>query len=153
MNNTLAKRNGNTAAGFESMFHSFWPDSLRRFLDGNLWDVDSQLNRGTVPVNMRETADHYELDVIAPGLRKEDLSVKIKHNELTIAFERKEEVHSEQKGWERNEYMLQSFERRFTMDDTVDYERISAAYADGILRLTIPKNDRAKLTNRQIEVQ
>ena len=153
MNYALAKRDGNTAAAFERMFNSFWPDSLRRFLDGNFWDVDSQAPTGNVPVNLRETTDHYEMDVIAPGLKKEDFRVKIKHNELTIAFERKEEEQGNSQGWQRNEYLLQSFERRFTMDDTVDYERISATYTDGILKLVIPKNDKAKMQHRHIEVQ
>jgi HSP20 family protein len=52
----------------------------------------------------------------------------------------------------RNEYVQQSFTRSFTMDDTVDLSKITAAYQDGILQLILPKNEKAQKWVRNIEI-
>lgn len=154
-NNAITKSNGNAAGSFDNLFDTFFGSTLRRFLDGNFYDLDRPLTAGTVPVNVREHEHHYEMDVIAPGCRKEDFSLSVHNNELTISFERKTENRDEDtsKGWVRNEFVQQPFRRSFTVDDTVDVKGITARYVDGILRLQIPKSDKAKEHNRLIEIQ
>src|SRR5689334_1673087 len=140
MTNTIAKRqNGNENVGFGNVVDNIFQNSLRRFFDDNFWDTDSRLASGNVPVNIRETEHQYELDVIAPGCRKEDFSINVDDNILTISMNRKEERNEkdEKSGWVRNEYVQQSFSRSFTLDETVDVNKINAAYTDGILRLSL----------------
>jgi HSP20 family protein len=55
--------------------------------------------------------------------------------------------------WVRNEYVQQSFSRSFTLDDTVDVNKINATYTDGILHLTLAKNEKAKKVSKNIEVK
>jgi HSP20 family protein len=150
MTNTLQRRGSQnyTPGTFDNIFDN----TLRRFFDGNLWDTDSTFNAGTVPVNVRETEHTYELDVIAPGCKKEDFTVQVKDNMLTISFKQNTEKNEkdEKMGWVRNEYVLRSFSRSFSIDQTVKLEQIAASYTDGILRLTLPKSEAAK--PRQIEI-
>lgn len=154
-NNAITKSNGNAAGSFDTVFDNFFGSTLRRFLDGNFYDLERPLSAGTVPVNVRENEHHYEMDVIAPGCNKEDFSLSVHNNELTISFERRSDNRAEDtsKGWVRNEFMQQSFRRSFTVDDTVDVKGITARYADGILRLQIPKSEKAKEQSRLIEIQ
>jgi HSP20 family protein len=130
-------------------------NTLRRFFDANLWDTESTLNTGTVPVNVRENENAYELDVIAPGCKKEDFQVQVKDNMLTISFQHDAEKNErdEKKGWVRNEYLQRSFSRSFSLDQTVNIEQISAGYTDGILRLTLPKSEVAKPRQIAIDVK
>ena len=155
MTNTIEKKqNGNPSVSFGNVVDNLFQNSLRRFFDDNFWETDGSLITSNVPVNVRETEQQYELDVIAPGCRKEDFIVDIQDNQLTISFNHKEnKKEQDQKvGWVRNEYLKRSFSRTFTLDDTVDVNNINASYTDGILRLTLGKNDKAKLT-RRIEIK
>ena len=155
MTTTIAKRqNGNQSANFGNVVDNIFQNSLRRFFDDNFWDVERKLTSGNVPVNVRETEHQYEMDVIAPGCRKEDFNINISDNMLTISFEQKQEnTIQPDDTWVRNEYIQRSFSRSFTLDDSVDTGKISATYADGILRLVLPKNEKAKKLTKQIEVR
>jgi HSP20 family protein len=147
------KQNGNPSLSFGNVVDNLFQNSLRRFFDDNFWDTDTPLTGDNVPVNVRETEQQYEMDVIAPGCSKEDFSVNIHDNLLTVSFNHKEDKHEQEAGWVHNEYLQRSFNRTFTLDDTVDVNKINATYTDGILRLALPKNEKAKLPSRNIEIK
>jgi HSP20 family protein len=156
MTNTIAKKqNGNSPVTFGNVFDNIFQNSLHRFFDDNFWDADRSQVTGKVPVNIRETDQQYEMDVIVPGCKKEDFNIGIEGNMLTVSFDHKKQNQegSEKSGWVRNEYVQRSFSRSFTLDDTVDTSRINGTYTDGILRLTLPKNEKAKKQSRQIEIR
>ena len=156
MTNAIAKKqNGNPSVTFGNVVDNIFQNSLDRFFDDNFWDVESQLTSGSVPVNVRETDQQYEMDVIAPGCRKEDFNINISDNLLTISFAHKEQTseQNEKAGWVRNEYVQRSFSRSFTLDDTVDVDKIRATYTDGILHLSLAKNEKAKKLSRNIEIR
>jgi HSP20 family protein len=154
MTNTIAKRqNGTPSHTFGNVVDNIFQNSLRRFFDDNFWEADMPMTKGSVPVNVRETEQQYELDVVAPGCRKEDFSVNIQDNVLTIAFNHKEQKDTEKAGWVRNEYTQRSFSRSFTLDETVDVNKVNATYTDGILRLTLAKNEKAKPLTKNIEIK
>jgi HSP20 family protein len=153
------KQNGNPSVSFGNVVDNLFQNSLRRFFDDNLWETDIPFAKGKfperVPVNVRETEQQYEMDVIAPGCRKEDFSVDINDNQLTVSFNHKEDKQQqdEKAGWVRNEYLQRSFSRSFMLDDTVDVTKINATYTDGILRLVLPKNEKAKKLSRSVEIK
>jgi HSP20 family protein len=154
MTTTIAKRqNGNPAVSFGNVVDNIFQNSLRHFFDDNFWDTERYLTSGNVPVNVREKEHQYEMDVIAPGCRKEDFNINISNNMLTVSFEQKQQ-HTNQPDdtWVRNEYLQRSFARSFTLDDSVDAGKISATYTDGILRVILPKNEKAKQLSKQIEI-
>ncbi len=155
MTNTIEKRNAVNSNEVSLVVDSIFNNTLRRFFDGNLWDAEESGNRGSVPVNVRETDQQYEVDVIAPGCQKEDFKVQVQNNELQISF-----IHDDSKkqgdenaGWVRNEYVQRSFKRHFTLNETVNTEYIRATYTDGILRLVLPKTEKAKPRLLSIEVK
>ena len=156
MTNAIAKKgNGNSYASFGNVVDNIFQNSLRRFFDDNYWDAENPPNTGSVPVNIRETDQQYELDVIAPGCKKEDFKISVEDNLLTISMNRNEE-HKEQNqksGWARNEFIQRSFTRSFKLEDSVDVNNISANYSDGILRISLGKSEKAKKVTRNIDVQ
>ena len=147
------KQNGSPTVSFGNVVDNIFQNSLRRFFDDNFWDDESRLSYGQVPVNVRETDQHYEMDVIAPGCRKEDFAINIQDNVLTISFANKQENNEQKNGWVRNEYLLRSFSRSFTLDESVDVNQVNAVYADGILHLTLAKNEKAKKISRKIDIK
>jgi HSP20 family protein len=156
MTNTIVKRlNGNEKVSFGNVVDNLFQNSLRRFFDDNFWDIEPVAGSGSVPVNIREKEEQYEVDVVAPGCHKQDFNISMKGNMLTISFDHKEGKNTEDQnaGWVRNEYMQRSFSRSFTLDDTVDVNKIQATYTDGILRIVLAKNEKAKPVSRVIEIK
>jgi HSP20 family protein len=97
-------------------------------------------------VNIRETNDHFEVDMAAPGMNKEDFKIELDGNLLTISSE-KEDRHEDREGdrFVRKEFSYQSFQRSFELSkDVVDTESIQARYENGVLHLLIPKKEEVK---------
>lgn len=149
----VKRQNDNPSVSFGNVVDNIFQNSLRRFFDDNFWDSEGQLTSSSVPVNVRETEQQYEMDVVAPGCKKEDFNIAIDDNLLTISFKAETEKSDAPKsGWVRNEFVQRSFSRTFTLDETVDVNNIQASYTDGILHLTLAKNEKAKRVSRNIEV-
>ena len=87
-----------------------------------------------------------------PGLKPEDLNIKVLEGVLTISGEKKAETEKKTEGYYRLERSYGSFTRAFTLPPTVDSERIQASMKDGVLELTIPKKPEAKEKQVQIQV-
>jgi len=104
-------------------------------------------------VDVRETKDSIEVVAELPGMRQEDVEVSIENNLLTISGEKKQEV---TEGNPESEYHLVErrcgrFERSFTLPRTVDAEKISARFEQGLLTVTLPKAEAAK--PRRVEIR
>lgn len=130
-------------------------ENLNRIFNDDFWGFNGVEQSVNVPVNIRETDKSYELELVAPGLKKEDLKLNVSNNQLTISFEQKEENKQENQseGWIRNEYRMQSFTRSFTLDDSVDVNKIDAAYNNGILHVTLPKKEAAQRISKTIQIK
>src|SRR5215203_156211 len=105
-----------------------------------------------VPVNIRETEKEYLLDVVAPGLNKEDFRINLEQNLLTISVENKQETVNEGEKQLRREYQFQSFKRSFTLDEKINADEISAQYVNGVLTLNLPKKEDVKPATKQITI-
>lgn len=99
----------------------------------------------TVPaVNINETEDAFELALAVPGMKKDDLNIDVNGNLLTISAEKEERKTDKDNKMTREEYNYSSFSRTFTLPDEVKKDKIDAHYADGVLKLMLPKTEEAK---------
>lgn len=103
-------------------------------------------------VNIKDTKDSYQIEVAAPGFKKEEFSVKVDGNLLTIAAESKKESETTDEKFTRKEFNFSSFTRSFTLPKTIEVTKVAASYENGILTVTLPKKEEAK-ENPQIEVK
>lgn len=151
----VKKHNGQQSATFGNVVDDIFQNSLRHLFDENFWDVEGSQTKAFVPVNIRETEQEYVLDIVAPGCKKEDFRIGIEGNLLSVSYESTKENQEQnpRHKWVRNEFIQRSFARTFTLDDTVDVDNINASYQDGILHLSMAKNEKAKTLSRTIEVQ
>jgi HSP20 family protein len=110
-------------------------------------------NRSWVPaVDIYENDAHeYVIKAELPELKREDIDVSVENHVLTIKGERKAELDTTSDNYHRLERQYGSFTRSFVLPTTVDTNRISASYKDGVLTLRIPQREEAK--PRQIQVQ
>jgi HSP20 family protein len=91
-----------------------------------------------------EDKDAVKLLAELPGVRPEDVKLSVENNVLTIRGEKQQQsgdqrgkVHSFERSYGR-------FDRSFTLPSTIDPDRISASFENGILTVTIPKAERAR---------
>ncbi len=150
---TIVKRNGSGQYHFPQLFDDFFNRDIFN------WGLTNYSNTNTtIPaVNIKETADNYEVEVAAPGMNKKDFSVQLEDNILTISSEKeieKEQNENDNPRYAVREFSYQSFSRTFTLQkNVVDTENIQATYEDGVLHLVIPKKEEAKQKGpRRIEI-
>ena len=104
-------------------------------------------------VDVQETEKEILIDVEVPGLEKKDIKVEVKDNKLTISGDRKYEKKTEEANSCRVERHYGKFERTFGLSDKVKTDKVTAAYKNGILTLTLPKTEKAKPKEVDIEVK
>jgi HSP20 family protein len=109
---------------------------------------------GSVPaVNVIEGSEGFKIEVAAPGLRKSDFKLNLEKNQLTISAQKEQKEGETEGKYTRQEFKYASFQRTFTLPNSIDGERIAAHYADGILSVTLPKREEAKeKPAREIEI-
>ena len=96
-------------------------------------------------VDVFENAQHeLVLKAELPGVKKEDIDLKVENSTLTIRGERKREVETKEDGYHRVERSYGSFARSFTLPSTVNAEGVKAEYKDGVLTVTLPAREEAK---------
>jgi HSP20 family protein len=99
-------------------------------------------------VDIYETNDReYVIKADLPEMKREDIHLSFEHNVLTLSGERQSEPMD---GLHRSERFHGPFTRSFTLPATVDGNRITAAYKDGVLTVRVPQREEAK--PKQIEV-
>lgn len=103
------------------------------------------------PVNITETEDNYVLSLAVPGTKREEIKITLNGSILVISSQ-KEEI---EERFTLREFNLYSFTRSFTLPDDVKPDLIEAKYEDGLLRIVLPRKEKAKQTTAttQIAVQ
>lgn len=108
-------------------------------------------------VNIKETDKAFEIEVAAPGMTKEDFSIRVDNDEeLVIALEKKHDNKEEHKGenYLRREFSYTSYHQAFTLPDNIDVENIKATMNNGILGIELPKKtpEKQNPASRQIAI-
>lgn len=106
----------------------------------------SNYNTGiTLPaVNVIDSDNEFIVEMAVPGLNKSDFDIEIDDNILSISVERETNNQEKSETYTRREFGYSSFKRTFSIPKSVDVEKISASYTDGIMKLLLPKLDEAK---------
>ena len=123
---------------------SSWMDDIINTSFGN--EFLSNFNTGmTLPaVNVLDNAEDYRVEVAVPGMKKSDFDISLENNLLSVSAETKTEHNEEGKNFTRREFGYSSFKRTFSLPETIETDKITATYEDGILRVILPKRDEAK---------
>jgi len=103
------------------------------------------------PVDIKETENELIFKADVPDVEMKDIDLRLENGTLTLRGERKFEGQTDKGGWHRVERSYGTFERVFTLPETVDVEKVKADYKAGTLTITIPKKEIAK--PRQIKVE
>ncbi|CAA7612770.1 Hsp20/alpha crystallin family protein [Magnetospirillum sp. UT-4] len=140
----------------DRLFDSFFPAAFGRTLLGlDPWRAPSLRALGGVypSIDVKETADRYEIAAELPGLEEKDVNVTIRNGVLSIAGEKRHEHEEEAEGLQVRERTFGSFARTFRLPENANPDGIAAEFAKGVLTVTVPKAEDAAGKERKVEVK
>lgn len=111
-------------------------------------EEESEISGFTPSVNTREGEFAYHIEADLPGVKKEDISIDVKDNIITISGERKTKNELNEKDYHKIETTFGTFSRRFTLPKNGDQENITASCEEGVLEVVIPKIAEEKETKK-----
>lgn len=134
---------------FNSAANDFIPTSFSNLID-RFFNESVARSGGSaysfVPrVDVVENDNNFEIHVAVPGMEKEDFKIDLNDNYLTISGERKFSNERKEGNFHSIETQYGTFSRSFSLPENVDTQKISAKYVNGILEVTIPKDEKKVL--------
>lgn len=122
---------------FSNMIDRFFNDSLSR--------TGGSASSFVPKVDIVENEKAFELHVAVPGMSKDDFKIDLNDNYLTVSGERKFTREKNDNTFRSIETQFGTFSRSFSLPDNVDATKISAKYNNGILEITVPKDEKKTL--------
>ena len=92
-------------------------------------------------VNVQELDDSFVLEVAAPGVKKQDFSIELEQQILTIKTA--ENASTDETPFSLQEFNSNGFQRSLELPDSVNTEKIKAKHTDGVLTIVLPKQEAA----------
>lgn len=117
---------------------------------GDFLGSDGLLNQPAV--NILETANAFELEFAAPGFEKQNFSLNVENEYLTVSAQRENKQEETSERYTRREFRFDAFKRSFKIPATVNQEAVSAVYKNGVLQVTLPKKEEATTIVKTIAI-
>ncbi len=131
----------------ENLFDDFFSDPFELVVPQGRNPLYGKHAKNLMKTDVRETEGTYELDVDLPGFKKEEVKLQLKDGCLTISAEKSlDKDESDKRGkLIRQERYSGACSRSFYVGETVEPSQISAKFENGILQISIPKEEQKKL--------
>jgi HSP20 family protein len=115
------------------------------------WEASAEVGAFSPSVNVYEKDANIVLEAELPGVKKEDIDVRIDNGILTLKGERKEEEEVKKENYFRRERFSGSFLRSFPLPSGADADTVEATFKDGLLTVKVPRSKEAK--RNRVEVR
>lgn len=136
-NNKLRHKNNYADTFVDEFFNS---DFFSPALMNNSFNVD-----------VKEAEDSYLIEADLPGVNRESIDLEYANNYLTISATRNDTLEENQDNYVRRERRYGEFKRSFYVDD-VEENKIDAVFNDGVLKITLPKQENRRPNKRKIDI-
>lgn len=140
---------------YNSALNDFVPTSFGNLIDRFFNESVSRAGGSAysfVPrVDIVEEEKAFQIHVAVPGVNKEDFKLDVNDNLLTISGERKFQKEKKENNFHSIETQYGTFSRSFSLPENVDVNNITAKYNNGILEITVPKDEK-KVVKTTIKV-
>ncbi len=126
---------------------------LNRHFDDIYSDYDRDMDKLSMPVELTDKKDEYDIRAELPGVKKEDLDIDLNENYLTIRAKKVEEHKENENDYKKSEFKYGEFSRSIYLPQDVDFEKIDAKLEHGILKIKAPKLEKEKDAVKKITVK
>ncbi|WP_047462165.1 Hsp20/alpha crystallin family protein [Rhizobium rhizogenes] len=133
----------------DRVFNDFTPG----FFDRTLARFPNAFTRDVPAVDFVESDKAYELTAELPGIDAKELELTLANGILTVKGEKQESKEEKEKEYYLSERRYGSFQRSLQLPDGVDAEKIDASFANGVLKVVLPKTPSAKKNDRKIAIK
>ena len=106
-----------------------------------------------ISLDIKEGENEYTLEIEMPGIKKENIKIELSKGYITISAENNNEVEEKEKNYIRKERHYGSFSRSFYVGDKVEMNDIKASMDNGILSITVPKEESEEPEKKYIEIK
>ncbi|MFM1815543.1 MAG: hypothetical protein RLZ98_2238 [Pseudomonadota bacterium] len=103
-------------------------------------------------IDVRETETEFVVEAELPGMDEKDVSVTLNNGILTLKGEKKSEREEKKDDYHLTERSYGSFQRSFKIEDTIDADKVKAAFEKGVLKVTLPKRPEAVKAEKRIPI-
>lgn len=108
----------------------------------------------TPAVDLIDQGEGYALHAEMPGVKKEDIEIRVSEKEIEISAESKhEDIEEGDQGYVRKERNYSKYYRRIQLPEAVDAEKVVAELKDGVLAIDIPKISQPEKTSKKVVVK
>ena len=142
-NNFIKSVNDEISSILNRHFDNLYPD----------YGFDEMSENLSIPVEVRDKKDEYDVRAELPGVKKEDLDIEINDNYLTLSATNSEEKNEEEKTYKKSEFSYGEFSRTLYLPQDVDTDKIDAKLEHGVLKLVIPKLNKEDKSIKKITVK
>ncbi|MBW1642823.1 MAG: Hsp20/alpha crystallin family protein [Deltaproteobacteria bacterium] len=137
-------------AALQDRINRIFDESFSRTAD---LDDDISMSAWKPLVDIYETDESIILKAELPGIKKDDVSVEVKDNVLTLKGVRTEEKEIKEKNYYRKERAFGTFSRAFNLQHRIQPDKIKARFKDGVLKIEIPKPEEEKPKQITVKVE
>lgn len=116
-------------------------DNINRIFDMSIPENWGEGREGThwhPSVDIYEKDDEMVVHAELPGIKKDDISLSLKDNVLSIKGKRESEEEIDEDGYYRKERRFGSFQRSIPLTESIDPEKVNASFKDGVLEVRVP---------------
>ncbi|MCI1966913.1 MAG: Hsp20/alpha crystallin family protein [Oscillospiraceae bacterium] len=125
-------------------------DEFNHMMDDDFWNGTDSFH--SFRTDILDQSGRYLLRADLPGFQKQEISISVEGDQLTLSAEHQEETKENKKNFLRRERRYGAFRRSFDISG-IDSEQISARYQNGVLELELPKRGSASPKGKTIEVK
>ncbi len=104
-------------------------------------------------LEVKEETDRFVIKADVPGVKKEDLDIRVEGKRLVISGEKKQEKEVREKDFQLSERVYGVFARTLELSSDIKASEVKAAIKDGVLEVILPKAENAKTKQVQVEVK
>lgn len=146
------KRSNGGSLLIQDPFTNFW-DTNRRLMNldrfFNVFDEDIDIP----PINIKEDAKKYEIELAAPGMSKEHFEIELDDDILTISAKKEEKKEQKEDNYVSREFNYQTFSRSISMPENIDTDKdIKAHYENGMLKIELAKKEVSVRKAKKVKV-
>ena len=128
---------GRLRSEIDDLFERFFGD----WPFGELWSAQTGI---FPPIDVADQEDRVVVKAELPGVSADDIDLSVLDNTLTISGEKKQEKEEKHDGYYHAERRYGAFHRTVQLPASVDAEKVEAKFRDGVLTVTLPKDERAR---------
>jgi HSP20 family protein len=132
----------------DRLFDDFFAPAERRSFSGG-----AEMEGAWPSLDVEETDKAYIVHAEVPGMEQKDIELNLADNRLTISGERRSERKDDERGRAYAERFYGRFRRTIPFPTEVDADKVEATFRNGVLTVTLPKNERAQDKTRRIEIR